>query len=366
MNDTPPLVSARRYWPLGQLVLARLREFWREPEAVFWVYGFPVVMTVVLGLAFRNRPAEQVRVDVAEGRDAKSVEATLGRHERFEAEVHDLAASRQRLRTGKVDLVVVPSSPDEGSSAGSETPPRYKYLYVPGRPESRLARDEVDRELQRKAGREDAAKVESEEVEEPGGRYIDFLVPGLLGMGLMGGGLWGLGFVTVDMRLRKLLKRFLATPMRKADFLAALMISRLIFMVPEVLILLLFARLAFGVTIAGSLGAVVVLILVGAFTFAGIGLLMASRARTMEAISGLMNLIMLPMWLFSGVFFSAERFPDWLQGFIRVLPLTPLLNALRAVMLDGLSLASQWAELALLAGWGLVTFVLALRWFRWS
>ena len=168
------------------------------------------------------------------------------------------------------------------------------------------------------------------------------------------------------MRIRKLLKRFLATPMRRADFLAALMISRLVFMVPEVLILLLFARLAFGVTIAGSLGAVVVLILVGAFTFAGIGLLVASRARTLEAVSGLMNLIMLPMWLFSGVFFSSERFPDWMQGFIQVLPLTPLLNALRAVMLDGLPLTSQWVELALLAGWGLITFVLALRWFRWS
>jgi ABC-type multidrug transport system permease subunit len=143
------------------------------------------------------------------------------------------------------------------------------------------------------------------------------------------------------------------------------MISRLIFMVPEVLILLVFARLAFGVTIAGSLLAVVLLILLGAVCFAGIGLLVASRARTIEAVSGLMNLIMLPMWLFSGVFFSAERFPDWLQGFIQVLPLTPLINALRAVMLDGASLGSQWVELAILAGWGLVTFVLALRWFRW-
>src|SRR5262249_57127911 len=195
----------------------------------------------------------------------------------------------------------------------------HEYLFVPSRAESRLARNEADTLLQRDAGTEFKAKVKSEEVEDPGGRYIGFLVRGLLGMGLMGGGLWGVGFVTVDMRIRKLLKRFLATPVRRADFLAALMISRLVFMVPEVLILLLYARLAFGVTIAGSLGAVVVLILVGAFTFAGIGLLVASRARTLEAVSGLMNLIMLPMWLFSGVFFSSERFPDWMQGFIQVL-----------------------------------------------
>ena len=367
MNETPPLAPARHYWPLAQLVLARLREFWREPEAVFWVYGFPVIMTVVLGLAFRNKPAERVHIDVAEGPAAKSVAALLSGGERFEVEIHDLDACRRRLRTGKVELVVVvPTSPAGRSSAASGDPPRYDYLLVRSRPESRLARDEVDRVLQREAKRTDAAEVRDEEVEEPGGRYIDFLVPGLLGMGLMGGGLWGVGFVTVDMRIRKLLKRFLATPMRRADFLAALMISRLVFMVPEVLILLLFARLAFGVTIAGSLGAVVVLILVGAFTFAGIGLLVASRARTLEAVSGLMNLIMLPMWLFSGVFFSAQNFPDWMQGFIKILPLTPLNNALRAVMIDGRDLASQWAEVAILAGWGLITFVLALRWFRWS
>jgi ABC-type multidrug transport system permease subunit len=366
MNEKQSPVSTHRYWPLGQLVLARLREFWRETEAVFWVYGFPILMTVVLGIAFRNKPAEHVHVDIAAGPGAAAVKKVLGRQERFEAEIHDLETCRQRLRTGKVELVVVPGSPAAGPSGGRGGRPRYEYLFVPGRTESRLARDEVDNLLQRAAGRKDRAEVKEKEVEEPGGRYIDFLVPGLLSMGLMGGGLWGVGFVTVDMRIRKLLKRFLATPMRKADFLGALMISRLIFMVPEVLILLVFAWLAFGVTIAGSIVSVVVLILLGAVTFAGIGLLVASRPQTIEAVSGLMNLVMLPMWLFSGVFFSSERFPDWLQGFIWALPLTPLINALRAVMLDGASLTSQWAEMALLAGWGLVAFVLALRWFRWS
>src|SRR5205823_9536623 len=124
------------------------------------------------------------------------------------------------------------------------------------RPESVLARNAVDDVLQRAAGRVDPIKTSDEAVSEPGGRYVDFLVPGLLGMSLMGGGLWGVGFVTVDMRIRKLLKRFLATPMKKTDFLGALMISRLLFMVPEVLFLLIFARLASGVTIMGSLAAV--------------------------------------------------------------------------------------------------------------
>jgi ABC-type multidrug transport system permease subunit len=201
---------------------------------------------------------------------------------------------------------------------------------------------------------------------EPGGRYIDFLVPGLLGMGLMGGGLWGVGFVTVDLRVRKLLKRYLATPMRKADFLAALMISRLLFMVPEVLLLLVFSWLVFGVTVAGGLGAVVLLILLGAFAFSGVGLLVACRATTMESASGLMNLVMLPMWVLSGIFFSSERFPDFLQPLIRALPLTALIDALRAVMLEGATLASQWPQVLTLAAWGVVSFTLALWLFRWN
>jgi ABC-type multidrug transport system permease subunit len=342
-----------RYWPLGQLVLARLREFYREPEAIFWVYGFPILLTVALGVAFRNRPAEQYRVDVASGPHATGVEEALGKQEKLVVRTGDLDVCRQRLRTGRTDLVVI--------SGGN----RYEYLTVPGRPESKLARDEADTVLQQAAGRKEPMSVADRELDEPGGRYVDFLVPGLLGMGLMGGGLWGLGFVTVDLRIRKLLKRFLATPMRKVDFLASLMLSRLLFMVPEVLLLLLFAWLAFGVTIAGSLGAVVVLILLGSFTFAGIGLLVASRARTMEAVSGLMNLVMLPMWVLSGIFFSPERFPEALQGFIKVLPLTPLIAALRAVMLEGATLPELWREVGLLALWGSVTFALALRFFRW-
>jgi ABC-type multidrug transport system permease subunit len=167
------------------------------------------------------------------------------------------------------------------------------------------------------------------------------------------------------MRIRKVLKRFLATPMRKTDFLAAIMLSRLVFLIPEMVVLLVFAWLAFGVVIQGSLLALSVLIGLGAFTFSGIGLLIASRARTLEAVSGLMNLVMLPMWVLSGIFFSSERFPDVAQPFIKALPLTPLINAMRSVSLEGASLASQWPEMGILAAWGVGSFVLALRWFRW-
>ena len=343
--------------PLGQLILARVREFYRQPETIFWVYGFPILLTVGLGIAFRDRPAAQIAVDVERGGGSARIAATLGNDDRFVAEIHDEASSRRRLRTGKSALVV---------RAPGSAEPLFEYVYDPTRPESVLARQAVDDALQRSGGRDDVAEVRDVEFDEPGARYIDFLIPGILGMNLMGGGLWGVGFVTVDMRIRKLLKRFVATPMKKRDFLMAIMASRMSFMIPEVILLLIFARFAFGVVIYGSWLSLFLLILLGAVTFAGIGLLVASRAQTLETVSGLMNLVMLPMWLLSGIFFSYERFPDIAQPFIRALPLTALNDALRGVMLEGLPLTSQGIEIATLAVYAAVTFGLALRWFRWS
>ncbi len=316
-------------------------------------------MIVGLGIAFRNQPVERITVDVEQSPRAEAVEKALAarravRRGHLLAEERLAPAAQRPHGAGR-------ARPSEASGAE----PRYDYhlRFVAAR--ERAGRNAADDALQRAAGRKDLIAVDEHAFDEPGGRYIDFLVPGLLGMSLMGGGLWGVGFVTVDMRIRKLLKRFLATPMRRGDFLAGVMISRLLFMVPEVLVLLAFAWLAFGVVVYGSLLAVLFLILLGAVMFAGLGLLVASRAKTLEAVSGLMNLVMLPMWMLSGIFFSSERFPAAVQPAIKILPLTALINALRAVMQDGASLASQAGEIGILAVWAVVTFALALRWFRW-
>jgi ABC-2 type transport system permease protein len=280
--------------------------------------------------------------------------------DRFKTKVLPREEAERRLQTGKTDLVVVP-----GAAADETARLEYEYRFDATSPKSLLARSAVDDQLQRAAGRSDAAKVKLVPVDTPGSRYIDFLVPGLLGMSLMGGGMWGVGFVTVDMRRRNLLKRFLATPMKKSHFLAGLMISRMVFMIPEVLVLLVFARYAFGVVIHGSLLAVIFLIFLGAITFSGLGLLVASRAKTIEMVSGLMNLVMVPMWIFSGIFFSSERFPEAIQPLIKLIPLTPLIDSLRAVMLEGAPLSSQLKPICIMAAWGATSFVLALRWFRW-
>jgi ABC-2 type transport system permease protein len=342
--------------PLAQLVMARLREFFREPEAVFWVYVFPILMIVGLGIAFRNQPAEHVIVDVEAGPQSSAISQALTADPRFQVKVCDADECRLRLRTGKTQLVV----------AAEGSPVAYLYKSDPSRPESVVARQSVNDALQKAAGRVDPVKSREDEFQEPGGRYVDFLVPGLLGMSLMGGGLWGVGFATVDMRIRKLLKRFLATPMRKGEFLSAIMLSRMLCMIPEVLVLLLFARYAFGVQYYGSYWTLVFLVVLGATMFSGIGLLVASRAKTLEAVSGLMNVVMLPMWMLSGIFFTSDRFPAAAQPVIQILPLTPLINALRSVMLEGSSLASQAGQIAIMAVWGVVSFAVALKIFRWQ
>jgi ABC-2 type transport system permease protein len=345
--------------PLIQLLLYRFRIFFREPSAVFWTYGFPILLTVALGIAFKTKPPGLIKVDIVNGEAAETVAEALERiheGETFKVRVHTAEECRERLRLGKCDVVV-------SQDAGAES---YIYRYDPTRPESLHARARVDDALQRAAGRSDPLSVADQQVTEPGSRYIDFLLPGLLGMNLMGSGLWGVGFVVVDQRVRKLLKRFLATPMRRSHFLWSMIGARMAFTLPEMAIVLLAGVLMFHVPVRGNLVSILIIVMAGGMCFAGIGLLVASRAQRIETVSGLMNLVMLPMWLLSGIFFSTENFPDAIQPFIQALPLTQLNNALRAVILEGASLTSQWLPLVMLLAFALVSFYFALRLFRWT
>ena len=341
-----------RLHPLWQLSVAKVREFLREPEAVFWVFVFPVLLTLALGIAFRTKGPDEIAVGVLRGPGAERAAAALDAAAGLDAQVLDRAAAAERLRAGKIALVVVPGSTLE-------------YRYDPTRPESLTARLAVNDALQRDAGRVEATPVEVREVSEKGSRYIDFLVPGLLGMNLMGTGMWGIGFSIVNARTRKLLKRLVATPMRRSHYLAGQIAGRLVFLVLEVGVLVGFARFVFDVPLRGAIVALAAVAVVGAMTFAGLGLLVASRAQTIEGVSGLMNLVMLPMWILSGTFFSTARFPGAMQPVVRALPLTALNDALRAVMLDGATLPDVAGDLAILAAWGALAFALALRLFRW-
>ena len=343
--------------PLLELTATRVREFLREKEAVFWVFVFPVLMTFALGIAFRNTAPDKTPVAIeAQATDARvdEVAGVLSRSADVTATVMNPDEAAQALRSGKVAIVVKPVNDS------------FEYRFDPTRPESRTARLLVDDVLQRGKGRADVVKTGDVQVTEPGARYVDFLVPGLIGMNLMGSGLWGLGFTVVIARARKLLKRFAATPMKRSHYLLSFMLSRLVFLVLEVAAVVIFAIVAFGFTVRGSWLSLVAIIVLGGFTFSGIGLLVAARPTTIEGVSGLMNFIMLPMWLLSGTFFSSERFPHVLQPFIKALPLTALNNLLRAVMNEGAPLSANWIPIAVLLAWFLVSFVVALKIFRWQ
>jgi len=335
-----------------QLALARMREFYREPEAVFWVFGFPIVLAFALGLAFRNTGPGELQVGVARGTGDSALAATLDSSPHLAATVLDTATARLRLRTGRVALLVVP-----GDSL--------VYRFDSTRTDSRLARLEVDDVVQRARGRKDLAVVRDDRVVAPGSRYIDFLIPGLLGMNLLGSGIWGVGFSVVQARQKKLLKRYMATPMRRSHYLLSFILSRLVFLILEVVALVGFGWLLFGVAVRGSFLTLAGITILGAFAFAGLGLLVASRARTIEGVSGLMNLVMMPMWILSGTFFSYERLPDAMIPIVKAMPVTALNDALRAVMIDGAALTTLGGPLAIVVAWGAVSFVIALKIFRW-
>jgi len=338
--------------PLVQLTLARFREFIREPEAVFWAFGFPIIVSLALALAFPSRADRAVIVGVHPGGDAESLRATLNSSAGITVREISQDEERNALREGRVNVVVIPTDP-----------PTYKF--DPAREESRLARAVVDDALKRAAGRTDPFTAREEPQEVAGSRYIDWFIPGLIGMGLMSNGMWGIGFGIVQARMRKLLKRMVASPMKKSEYLLAQLIARLTFLPFEVLAPLLLGVIAFGMPVNGSVGAIVVVTMVGALSFGALGLLMATRARTIEAISGLMNLAMVPMWILSGVFFSSGNFPDAMQPVIQALPLTAMTDALRAVILDGATLRQVTSELLVLAAWGIAPFFIALRLFSW-
>jgi ABC-2 type transport system permease protein len=348
--------------PLIELTRTRIREFVREPEAVFWVFVFPVLLAVVLGIAFRNTAPEENRIAVvsaASSDAADNLARTLSESPDVEALRLSPDEAAQALRTGKVSLVVVTS----GDAAAASS---FDYQYDPTRPESRVARLAVNDALQRALGRADVAPVRDQTSTEPGARYIDWLVPGIIGMNLMGSGMWGLGFAVVYARTRKLLKRFAATPMRRSHYLLSFMLSRLIFLTGEVAAVIIFAYFAFGVEVRGSIFSLALISLLGAMMFAGLGLLVAARPKTIEGVSGLMNLAMVPMWLMSGVFFSSSRFPEPLQPLIQALPLTALNDSLRAVISEGAPLASSWMDIGIMMAWGVVSFALAMKLFRWQ
>jgi ABC-2 type transport system permease protein len=339
--------------PVVELTLDRVRLFFREPGTIFWTFGFPILITLALGIAFRNRPPEPVTAAVVSGPGAEEMRTALSRARDVKVRVEGAQEAHLALRTGKVAIVVTPGA-------------TRRYDFDPTRPESRLARSIVDDVLQRAEGRADARPVSDRAVTEPGARYIDFLVPGLIGLNIMSSGMWGIGYVIAETRTKKLLKRMRATPMRGSHYLLSFVLSRIAFLLLELPVLLVFAAVVFSVKVHGSLALLVAFATLGALAFAGLGVLVASRARNTQTVSGLINLVMMPMFIGSGVFFSYENFPDAVLPFLRLLPLTALNDGLRAITNEGAGLVQVLPQAGVLAFFSVASFVVGLRIFRWK
>ena len=338
--------------PLIELALARLREFVREPEAIFWAFIFPIVISVTLAIAFPGGGSKPVLVAVEPGGDTNAIRDALQRTPGVTVRDVPAGTEARALREGEVHLLLVPTEPPT-------------YRFDPTRAEGRAARLLVDEALKRAAGRRDPWTAREAPVQVAGSRYVDWLIPGIVGMNIMGTSMWGISFSIVTARMRKLLKRLIASPMRRRDFLLAQLLARVVFLAPEVIVPLAFGALVLGMPIQGSWASIAAVCTIGALAFGAIGLLAATRVRTIEGISGLMNVIMLPMWILSGVFFSSSNFPDAVQPFVHALPLTSLVDALRTVILDGGGVSAVRGELAQLAAWAVVPFGLAVSLFRW-
>jgi ABC-type multidrug transport system permease subunit len=334
---------------LFQLTLVRFRLFLREPEAIFWIFVFPILLAEGLGIAFRNRPPDVLPVGATTVQLTQALAADKG----LTATTMSEQQGGRALATGSILLLAI------------KTPDGVSYKFDQTNPDARTARMVADRAIQTAAGRQEVVPVQNQLVRETGSRYIDFLVPGLLGMNLMGSAIWGIGFSIVESRQKKLLKRLVASPMPRWQYLASYLVSRLSMLVIEVVGFLGFARLVFGVPFRGSFWQLGLLCVLTSTAFSALGLLVASRAKTMESASGLMNLVMLPMWILSGVFFSAARFPAVLQPVVRVLPLTAAIDALRGNMLQGMNLGQLTTQMAILLTWLVMSFAIALRLFRW-
>jgi len=335
---------------LVQLTLMRMREFIREPEALFWSMIFPLALAAGLGIAFRNRPPEVLKIAAVTPRLTEA----LRQEKQLDVMQLPPQLAEQFVRTGKVALAAEPAA--DGTVV---------YRYDDTNPEGRQARMLADQAIQRAAGRQDPIAGRDQIMREPGSRYIDFLIPGLIGMGIMGNSIWGMGFSIVDARRKKLMKRIVATPMPKHYYLLSFLLWRMILLPVDVGVPLAFGALVFDVPLRGSFVALAAACVLASLCFSAVGLLLASRVRTIEAVSGLMNVVMVPMWILSGVFFSSQRFPDLVQPLIKALPLTAVIDALRANMLQGSGLAQVAPQAGVLGAWLVVCFGFALRLFRW-
>jgi len=342
---------------LYQLILSNFRVFFREPSILFWAVLFPIIMAWVLGIAFSGK-GESVRTVYVTGGEIPEVISgekvygeETGNPSRIKFRKTTEAEAIKAIKQGVIALYLEV----DGDSI--------TYHFDPVNSDAQLTHLILETGLHGTGTNENKTSIEP--LQTKGTRYIDFLVPGLIAFGIMNSCIWGIGWTLIETRMKKLLRRMVATPMRKSVFLSSHVATRIALGGFETLLLLIFSKLYFGTAITGSVAAFIVVFLAGIFAFSGIAVLISSRTAKTEAANGLVNLVTLPMMILSGIFFNYHNFPDWAIPIIQALPLTLLADSIRAVFIEAAGFTEIFKPVVILCVTGLATFTLGLKIYKW-
>lgn len=343
-----------------QLVTAEFKGFFRNPGIIFWAIGFPLIIATILGFAFSKKQEVNRNVGVVISNSDRTIVESLQKkipdnnsYAKFTFMPMSLEEAKLSMKRGKITLYMEESSKNTKS---------YKYYFDSNNNESYLTYLLLDRML----GGLKNTKSQVIQLSNKGDRYIDFLIPGLLALGIMNSCLWGTAWSLMDMRSKKLLRRIISTPLRKPVFLFSHFLARSVLSSIEYLILILFSYFVFNVEVQGSIIGLLILFLCGNFAFSGIAIFASSRATNSQIANGVINAISFPMMLLSGIFFSYHNFPDWATSIIRFFPLTLLADSIRAVFIEGANLISIALPSLILVCIGFVFFGIGLKIYKWD
>jgi len=361
------------YKPFVQLVIIRFLEFIRQPGIIFWAIIFPVMMAWVLGVAFGKKSELMITIALVSEDKIENqalLEFLTSKNTIKNDSLFYQSLSNEKLRTTKYkfipttwDSAVIMVKQGKTNIIIKENADSILYFFDPANSEAKLSYIMLASAIEKQDLTYKSGSIKP--FTKTGTRYIDFLIPGLIAMGIMNSIMWGISYGLIDIRVKKLLRRMVATPMKKSSFLLSHFVARVMLSAIEACILLGFSYYFFKISIQGDLGALLVVFLAGNFAFAGIAILIASRVSDSRVGTGLINLIILPMTILSGIFFSYHNFPEGIIPVIKVLPLTMLADSIRAIFIEGVGFEKVWSNVLLLTSVGGIGFILGLRFYKW-
>jgi ABC-2 type transport system permease protein len=368
---------------LFQLILAHFKEIIREPGVIFWGIVFPILMALGLGIAFTKK-GDQIRT-VAVIEKSNNITTQLNTLDQiFKQQGKIVPAGKQlptryefTLRNEKTGNVTFRFTPTDWESAMillkrgnidlilELDGKNIRYHFDPLKPEAQLLYLQLSKHLDSPPETITRTEEEIAPLTLTGTRYIDFLIPGLIAMGIMMSCLWGISYGIIDKRSKKLLRRMIATPMKRSWFLISLVTVRAGMNFLEAVLLFLFAWLFFHISIQGNILALAIMFITGNIAFSGIAILASCRTANTEIGNGLINVVVLPMMILSGIFFSYHNFPEWSIPFIQKLPLTLLADGIRSIFIEGAGLSDIYFPSMILGTVGILFFTVGLKIFKW-